>query len=144
MPRLPPVTTTTFPLNSSAVIFTAPAAVATSLGSQLGGGIEDGTDDFVVAGAPAEVAGEPVARLGLRRIRITVQQRLGGDQQARRAEAALQRCMFQEFSLQRMQIVPARHALDRLDRAAFGLDRKHQARADQAAVDRYAAGTTVA
>jgi hypothetical protein len=26
-------------------------------GSQLGGGIENGTDDLVVAGAPAEVAG---------------------------------------------------------------------------------------
>src|SRR5216683_6294205 len=126
------------------VIFAAPAAVANSLGSQLGGGIEDGTDDLVVAGAPAEVAGEPVARLGLRRIRITVQQRLGSDQQARRAEAALQRRMFQEFSLQRMQIVPARHALDGLDLVASCLDRKHQARADQAAVDRHAAGATVA
>src|SRR5712671_5246149 len=126
------------------VIFAAPAAVANSLGSQLGGGIEDGTDDLVVAGAPAEVTGEPVARLGLCRIRITVQQRLGSDQQARRAEATLQRCMFQEFSLQRMEIMAARHALDSLDRAAFGLDRKHQARADQAAVDGHAAGATVA
>src|SRR5215831_12843589 len=111
-----------------------------SLGSQLGGGIEDGTDDLVVAGAPAEVAGEPVARLGLRRVRIAVQQRLGSDQQARRAEAALQRCMFQKFSLQRMQIVPVRHALNSLDRAPFGLHRKHQARADQATIDGYAAG----
>src|SRR5262249_6518801 len=144
MPRLPPVTTTTFPLNSSAVIFTAPAAVATSLGSQLGGGIEDGADDLVVAGAPAEVAGEPVARLGLRRIRIAVQQRLGSDQQARRAEAALQRRMLQEFSLQRMQFMPARHALDRVNLVAFRLDRKHQARADQTAVERHAAGATVA
>jgi hypothetical protein len=41
-----------------------------SLASQLGGGIEDGTDDLVVAGAPAEVASEPTARLSLRRIRI--------------------------------------------------------------------------
>jgi hypothetical protein len=38
--------------------------------------------------------------------------------------------MFQEFSLQRMQILPARHTLDRLDLVAFCLDRKHQARAD--------------
>src|SRR5215831_11059421 len=104
-----------------------------SLGSQLGGGIEDGTDDLVVAGAPAEVAGEPVARLGLRRARITVQQRFGRDQQAGRTEAALERRVFQEFLLQRMQSVPARHALDGLDLVAFGLDRKHQARADQAA-----------
>src|SRR5215472_120540 len=144
MPRLPPVTTTTFPLNSSVVIFAAPAAVATSLGSQLGGGIEDGADDLVVAGAAAEVAGEPVARLSLRRIQIAVEQRLGSDQQARRAEAALQRRMFQEFSLQRMQVVPARHALDRLNLVAFRLDRKHQARADQAVVDRHAAGAAVA
>src|SRR5712691_8542399 len=52
--------------------------------------------------------------------------------------------MFQEFSLQRMQIVPARHPLDGLDLVAFCLDRKHQARADQTAVDRHAAGATVA
>src|SRR5258707_8541980 len=44
------------------------AAAASSLGSQLGGGIEDGTDDLVVAGAPAQVASEPVARLSLGRI----------------------------------------------------------------------------
>ena len=73
--------------------------VASSLASQLGGGVEDGTDDLIVAGAPAEVAGQPIAGLYLRRIRITIQQRFGGDQQARRAEAALQRCMFQELLL---------------------------------------------
>src|SRR6516165_10783428 len=112
--------------------------------SAVGGGIEDGTNDLVVAGTAAEVAGEPVARLGLRWIRIAVEQRLGGNQQARRAEAALQRRMFQEFSLQRMQIVPARHALDRLNLVAFRLDRKHQACADQTAVERHAAGATVA
>src|SRR2546430_1402578 len=52
--------------------------------------------------------------------------------------------MFQEFSLQWMQILPARHSLDSLDRAAFGFHRKHQARADQATIDRDAAGATVA
>jgi hypothetical protein len=50
-----------------------------SLGSQLGGGIENGTNDFIVAGAPAEVAGQPVARVALGRIRVTVQQRLSSD-----------------------------------------------------------------
>src|SRR5271168_4318043 len=113
---------------------------ASSLASQLGGSIKNGADDFVIAGAAAEIAGEPVPRLGICRVRITLKQRLGGDQQARRAEAALQRRMFQEFSLQRMQKVPARHALDRLDRVALGLDGEHQARADQTAVDGYAAG----
>jgi hypothetical protein len=41
------------PCSPFIVIFAAPAAVANSLGSQLGGGIENGTDDLVVAGAPA-------------------------------------------------------------------------------------------
>src|SRR5262245_40069516 len=118
-------------------------SVVNSLASQLGGGIEHGADDLIVAGAPAEVAGEPVARLGLRRARIAVQQGFGGDQQARRAEAALQGRVLQEFPLQRMEIMAARHALDRLDGAAFGLDRKHQARADQAAVDGHAAGAAI-
>src|SRR6516225_11395589 len=107
------------------------------------GGIEHGADDLIVAGTPAEVAGEPVARLGLRRARIAVQEGFGGDQQARRAEAALQGRVLQEFPLQRMEIMAARHALDRLDGAAFGLDRKHQARADQAAVDGHAAGAAI-
>src|SRR5262249_55609104 len=52
--------------------------------------------------------------------------------------------MLQEFPLQRMQIMTPGHALDRLDRAAFGLDRKHQARADQAAVNDHAAGAAIA
>src|ERR1700693_3580886 len=68
-----------------------------SLPPQLGGGVENGADDLVVAGAPAQVAGEPVARLGFARVRIAVQQGLGGDQQAGRAEAALERGMLKEF-----------------------------------------------
>src|SRR5215831_13343877 len=104
--------------------------LARSLAAHLGGRIEHGADDLVVAGAAAEIAGEPVARLGLGRAGIAVEQRLGGDQQARRAEAALQRRMLEEFALQRMQAVAVRHALDGLDAMAFGLDRQHQAGAD--------------
>src|SRR5690348_15458265 len=89
-------------------------AIAASGAAHLGGRIEHGADNLVVAGAAAEVAGEPVARLGLGRIRIAVEQRLGGDQNAGRAEAALQRRVLEELSLQRMQLLPARHALDGL------------------------------
>src|SRR5215813_13970577 len=95
--------------------------LARSLAAHLGGGIEHGADHLVVAGAAAEIAGEPVARLGLGRAGIAVEQRLGGDQQARRAEAALQRGVLQKLALQRMQLVAARHALDGLDLAAFRL-----------------------
>src|ERR1035441_3884693 len=68
-----------------------------SLPPQLSGGVENGADDLVVAGAPAKVAGKPVARLGFRRIRIAVQQGLGRDQHAWRTEAALERRMLEEF-----------------------------------------------
>src|SRR5665811_2485147 len=105
-------------------------SLANSLPSQFGGGGENGADDLVVAGAPAEVAGEPVARLGFRRVRIAVQQGLGRDQHARRTKSALKRRMLEEFSLQRMEIMAPCQALDRLDRVTFGFDRKHQARTD--------------
>src|SRR5208282_1218206 len=84
------------PCRSGAVNPTCPIIYSetVSLPPQLGGGVKNGADVLVVAGAPAEVAGEPVARFGFRRIRIAVQQGLGCDQQARRAETALQRRML--------------------------------------------------
>src|SRR5450756_2216029 len=84
-------------------------SLADSLPSQFGGGGENGADDLVVAGAPAKVAGEPVARLGFRRVRIAVQQGLSRDQQARRAETALKRRMLEEFPLQRVEILSLIH-----------------------------------
>jgi hypothetical protein len=51
--------------------------------------------------------------------------------------------MLKEFPLQRVEIIAPPHALDRLDRVASGLDRKHKARAHQAAVHGYAARATV-
>src|SRR5476649_2546233 len=80
-----------------------------TLPPQFGGGIENGADDLVVAGAPAKVAGEPVARLGFRRIRIAVQQGLGRDQHARRTESALERRMLEKFPLQWMEIRSEEH-----------------------------------
>ena len=66
--------------------------------------------------------------------RIALQHRLGGDQQAGRAAAALQRRMLQEFALQRRGDHGPRHALNGFDRAALRLDRQRQARAGRAAV----------
>src|SRR6185295_9659728 len=47
--------------------------------------------DLVVARAPAEIAGEPVAHLGLGRIGRALEQGLRGHQHARGADAALER-----------------------------------------------------
>src|SRR5262249_11170291 len=43
-----------------------------------------------------------------------------------------------------MQLAAVRHALDGLDLFTFGLDREHQAGADQASVDGDAAGAAIA
>src|SRR5262245_47142136 len=68
--------------------FAAPAAVANSIASQLGGGIEDGTDDFVVAGALAEVAGEPVARRSPKFVRWSTRVQRNGIHRGRAALAS--------------------------------------------------------
>ena len=59
------------------VVATAPRNRANLRSPHFGGGIENGANDLVVAGAPAEVAGEPVANLGFGRVRIALQQGLG-------------------------------------------------------------------
>src|SRR5919108_2367435 len=119
-------------------------AVAMSASSDVGGGIHHGAHDLVVAGAAAEIAGQPVAHLGLAGIRIAVEQGFRGDQEARRTDAALQGGMLQKFLLQRMQLLAVRHALNGLDRAALGFGRQHQAGADQAVPQHHAAGPTAA
>src|SRR4051812_5339516 len=67
-----------------------------------GGRGEDGVDDRLVAGAAADVAGDAVDDLLPRRLRIVVEQRLGGHQHPRGAIAALGRKVFHEGGLQRM------------------------------------------
>src|SRR5688572_27584313 len=65
--------------------------------------IEDGANDFVVAGAAAQVAGQPVAHLVFGGIWVLVEQRLGRHDETRGADTALQGRVFEKFLLQRMQ-----------------------------------------
>jgi hypothetical protein len=58
-------------------------------------------DDLAVAGAAAEHAGERVANLGLGRLRVRAQERLGAHQHARRADAALGRAVGDESAQRR-------------------------------------------
>ena len=60
-------------------------------------------DDLVVPGAPTQVAGQPVADLGVRRIGIPLEERLAGHDEAGRADPALQRGVLQELLLERME-----------------------------------------
>src|ERR1051325_7537287 len=106
--------------------------------------VEHGADDLVVAGAAAKIAGKPIAGLFLGRVLVLVEQRLRRDDKDGGAEAALQGGVLEEFLLHRMQLVALGDALDRGDRAAFGLDAEHQAGTDQLAVDDDATGATIA
>src|SRR5262245_35517710 len=51
------------------------------------GGVHDGPNDLVIARAAAEIARQPKAHFGLARLWIFLQQRLGSDQDARRADS---------------------------------------------------------
>src|SRR5690242_18092198 len=86
-----------------------------SMGSSpphFGGRIHHGAHDLVIAGAAAEVARERETHLGLGRLGIVVEQRLGGDQEARGADAALQSGVLDELLLQGMQLLAVGYALD--------------------------------
>src|SRR5690349_14946793 len=52
------------------------------LGAHFSRGFHHRADDLVIAGAPAEVAGEPEADFLLGRIGVLLQERIGGDQHA--------------------------------------------------------------
>ncbi len=103
-----------------------------------------GADDLVVAGAAAQVARQPVADFALAGIGLAFEQRLGRDDEAGRAEAALQRPVLEELALDRMQFAALGNALDRCDRAALGLGGEHQAGADHLAVQHHGAGPAIA
>src|ERR1700687_1669711 len=53
-------------------------------------------DDVLIAGAPAQVSGEPFANIGLARIRLVFQQRVRCEQHAGCAVAALQTMLIPE------------------------------------------------
>ena len=87
--------------------------------------------DLVVARAAAKVVGQVEADLVLGGIGVPVQKRLGRDQEAGRADPALQRGPFEEALLDRVQVAVLGQAFHGLDRRSLGLDRQHQATVDR-------------
>ncbi len=64
-----------------------------------------------------------------------LQQRLGGEQESRRAVAALGGAEIGERLLQGVKAGTVRHSFDRADRGALAFDRESQAGEDRLAVD---------
>src|SRR5437867_1997768 len=108
------------------------------------GSVHHRLDDLVVPGAAAEIARQPVADLGLGRVGIPLEQGLRGDEEARRADAALERGVLEELLLEGMERLAGGHALDGLDRPPGHLAAEDEARADEAPVERDAARPAVA
>ena len=101
---------------------------------------KDRVDDRLVAGAAADVAGDRLDNVGAVRVGIAVEQRLGGDDHARRAEAALRREPLRERCLQRMHRTVPGDAFKRYDVPAFDALGGHETGERQLAVDGHGAG----
>src|SRR5439155_10024526 len=112
--------------------------------SQRRRGVHHRGHDLVVPGAAAEIAGKPVADLVLGRVRRLREEGPRGHQEAGGADATLERGGLQESLLERMERLALGHALDGLDLLPVRLAAKHEARADEPAVQRDAAGAAVA
>jgi hypothetical protein len=105
--------------------------------------LQYGPDDFVVAGATAEVAGQPVADATFIGVWFLVQQAFGGQQETRCADTALKSGVLQEGLLQGVQALRGSHALHGRDVFAFCFDTQYQARVYDPAVHQNRAGATV-
>jgi len=112
-------------------------------GAHFFGGVHHRSNDLVVTRTTTQIAGKPIAHFSFGGIRIVFEQGSGGNQEARCADTALQCRMFQELTLQWMQLVALGHALDGIDASAFNFRAEHQARADQPAVQSDAARATI-
>src|SRR5262249_49152690 len=111
----------------------------------LGGGVLDRLDDVLIAGAPAQVAGDAEADLLLARVRVLLQQAVRAHDHAGRAEAALKPVHLAKAFLQGGQrAVGSGHAFDRQDLGAIGLDGEHGAGLHRLAVEVHRAGAAMA
>ena len=100
----------------------------------LSGGVLDGSDDFVVAGAAAEIAREVEADFVFGRLRVLGQEPFALHDEAGSADAALQRGSFEERLLDRVQPGRRGDAFDRANGRPFGLDGQHEAAIDRSAI----------
>ncbi len=95
---------------------------------------DDGIDDVLITGTAAQIAGNRLAHFAIAQRPARAQQRIGGHQKTRRAEAALQGVILFERLLQRAQRIFIRQRFHRGDFRPVGLHRQHQARAHRRAV----------
>jgi hypothetical protein len=99
------------------------------------GGPSNGAHDVFVAGAAAKRTRDRLADLGLRRLRVAVEQPAGGHHHRRRAEPALQPVLVHEALLDRVELGIALQPFDRAHLAAADHRGQHGAALHRHAVD---------
>src|ERR1041385_2503845 len=91
-------------------------------------------EDFHVAGAAAEIAGESFADVGLGRGGVAFEEADGGEHHARRADAALRAAALDHRLLHGVEALAVGDAFDRGDPRALDLRDGDEATVDQLAV----------
>src|ERR1017187_3607064 len=111
---------------------------------ELAGRVLDGLDDLDVTRAAAQMADHSCADIILVRIWVFVQQRLGGEDEARRAKSALYAAFLHERFLDLIEIAAGGETFDGLDVLALCFHREIEAGVDRLAVDENRAGAALA
>src|SRR5437868_8609850 len=101
---------------------------------------KDRSNDRLISGAATDIAGYRVNDVRARGVGVTIEQRLGGENHARRAEAALGGEAFHEGPLQGMQHTPGGKAFERHDRLSGAALGERQTREARLAIDDHGAG----
>src|SRR5512133_1574283 len=96
---------------------------------------QDGANDFRIRPAAAEIPAHAAFHLVFGRVRVGVQQRRGGEDLAWRAEAALQRIVFDERGLEWTERLVSPDPFDRGDLSLCAGCRERQARIRGTAVE---------
>jgi hypothetical protein len=102
-------------------------------------------DDRLIAGATAEITGEPVPDRIVGWIRCCGEQRSGREDHAGRAIPALQSAVCDECRLDRVQLsVRTGKPFDRHEFFSIGVDGEEETRVDRVSVDEHRTRTTIA
>src|SRR5262245_55256021 len=126
------------------VVFITVAMASTPPSRRGGGCLRDRGDHLRVPGAPAQIAGDPVANFLLRGVTVLVQQGGRRHQHPGDAKPTLRDAVTDERVLQRVERGVLPQPLDGSDRVASRLHRQHETACDRFAVEMDGAGAAIA
>src|ERR1041384_82586 len=108
--------------------------------SHLSGGVLNGFDDVLIAGAAAQIPFKSMTNIVNARIGIAIEQLSRSHDHSRRTIAALQAVLLPETFLDRVEIAAGCHAFNRSHAGAVCLYGEHRARLNRLTVENHRAG----